>query len=303
MRRLEMRRRNRIKLKGSSFFERNKPLNRRRRIKRKKNVDVDRLLSKKRPLNKVVKTKKAVVKNNTRPYSNVARSNSSGNRYLPDIIEKRYLLMIFVIVICFCGIGGRLFQLQVLETEEYSEKLVAATVKYVEGESAPRGRIYDRNYNLLVDNQAVKTIYYKKQDNVTVKDEIELAYKLTSMLDIDYGKVSVNMLKTFWYKNNKEAAEKKITRNERKKYSERKLNDADLEALIMERITEEELGGYDEEDKEAAYIYYLMNKGYSYAEKIIKNKGVTDSEYAIVSENIDTLNGVNTKKFEKKYNK
>ena len=28
---------------------------------------------------------------------------------------------------------------------------------------------------------------------------------------------------------------------------------------------------YKEKDKEAAYIYYLMNKGYSYAEKIIKS--------------------------------
>ena len=287
--------RKKIKLRGSNFLDRNKPLNRKRKVRKTKNPDVDRLLSKKRPLNKVVKTKKAVKKNNTRPYSNVARSSTSSNRYLPDIIEKRYILVIVVIVVCFCIIGGRLFQLQVLETEEYSEQLVAATVKYVDGESSPRGRIYDRNYNLLVDNQAVKTIYYKKEDNVTTKDEIELAYKLADMLEIDYSKLSVKMLKTFWYKNNKEEAEAKITKSERKKYNERKLSDDDLEDYIYERITDEELAVYDERGKEAAYIYYLMNKGYSYAEKIIKNKNVTDEEYALVSENIDTLMGVNTK--------
>ena len=38
----------------------------------------------------------------------------------------------------------------------------------------------------------------------------------------------------------------------------------------MERITDEELSNYDEKDKKAAYIYYLMNKGYYYDEKIIK---------------------------------
>ena len=38
-----------------------------------------------------------------------------------------------------------------------------------------------------------------------------------------------------------------------------------------------------------------MNKGYSYAEKIIKNKDVTEEEYAYISENIDTLKGFNTK--------
>ena len=42
-------------------------------------------------------------------------------------------------------------------------------------------------------------------------------------------------------------------------------------------------------------IYYLMNKGYSYAEKIIKNTDVKEEEYAIISENIDNLSGFNTK--------
>ena len=38
--------------------------------------------------------------------------------------------------------------------------------------------IYDRNYNLLVDNEAVKTIYYKKKSGVKAKEEIELAYTI-----------------------------------------------------------------------------------------------------------------------------
>ena len=38
-----------------------------------------------------------------------------------------------------------------------------------------------------------------------------------------------------------------------------------------------------------------MTKGYSYAEKIIKNKDVTEEEYAKISENIDSLKGFNTK--------
>ena len=288
-------RKKKVKLKGSSYFDKKKPLNRRRKVKKKSNVDVSGLFSRKRPINKTVKIKKAIKKNNSRPYSNVAKSNNTSSRYLPDIIDKRYIFIIVVIILCFTLIGGRLFQLQVLKVEEYNEKLVSATVKYVEGESSPRGRIYDRNYNLLVDNQAVKTIYYKKPDNVTTKEEIELAYKLADMLEIDYSKLSIKMLKNFWYKNNLKEAEEKITKSERKKYNERKLSSDDLYDLIMERITEEELAVYDERDKEASYIYYLMNKGYSYAEKIIKNVSVSDSEYAVISENIDTLNGVNTK--------
>ena len=233
-------------------------------------------------------------KENTRPYSNISRTTSS-NRYLPDIIERRYIFVIVVIIFVFLVISGRLVQLQILMNDDYSKDLVFATQKVVEGESAPRGRIYDRNYKLLVDNEAVKTIYYKKQDGITTEKEIELAYRLADMLDINYSKLSNRMLKTFWYKSNKKKALSKITDEERKLNSERKLSDLELEDLIYERITDSELSIYDEVGKEAAYIYYLMNKGYSYAEKVIKNDDVTDSEYALVSENIDTLMGVNTK--------
>ncbi len=281
-----------IKLKGSSFFDKNKPLNKKR--KKQGNIKKEESsLSKRGPINKVTKAKTNVKKTTPR-YSNVPK-NPSDNRYLPDIIERRYIAIIVFVVIVFSLVGGRLFQLQVLDNEKYEERLVAATERIVEGESTPRGRIYDRNYKLLVDNEAVKTIYYKKEDNVTIKEEIELSYQLADMLSVDYSKLSVKMLKLFWYRNHKKEAEDKITDQERRKYRERKLDDDELEKMIYDRITEEELAVYDERAREAAYIYYLMNKGYSYAEKIIKNRDVTDEEYALVSENIDTLKGVNTK--------
>ena len=44
-----------------------------------------------------------------------------------------------------------------MKNEEYSVKLVASIEKIVSGESATRGKIYDRNYNLLVDNEVVDT--------------------------------------------------------------------------------------------------------------------------------------------------
>ena len=282
-----------IKLRGSSFFDKHKPINKVR--KRRTRVSKEEYsFSKKGPINKVTKLKHHAPKKNTVKYSNVSRT-SSGDRYLPDIIERRYVILILAIVLVFSLVTVRLFQLQVLENENYNEKLVAATEKYVEGESSPRGRIYDRNYKLLVDNEAIKTIYYKKEDDVTTAKEIELAYQLADMLNIDYSKLSTNILKTFWYRNHEKKAKNKITDEEQKKYQERKLSADEIEDLIYERITEEELAEYDERGKEAAYIYYLMNKGYSYAEKVIKNKDVTDEEYAIVSENIDILGGVNTK--------
>ena len=277
-----------IKLKGSSFFDKKKPLNK----KRKGNAfSTNDLFSK---FHKQDNSASKVRKTRTKPLSNAPR-NEEKQRYLPDIIDRRYIFILLIIIFAFSAIYWRLFILQVNNVDKYKKKLVESTEKIIEGSSTPRGRIYDRNYNLLVDNKAVKTIYYKKPEDITLKEEIALAYKVSSFLKVDYNKLSERMLKTFWYKNNPDKAKKKITKKEWNKYEERKLSDDDINTMIYDRITKKELDQYKEEDKKAAYLYYLMNKGYSYAEKIIKNKDVTDSEYASVSENIESLKGFNTK--------
>lgn len=237
------------------------------------------------------KRNKLEIKKNNRPLN---KKRKSSNKYLKEIMEKRFNVIIFLIIVFFLVIIGRLFYLQVLEKDVYEEKLAMSTEKTIESTSAPRGRIYDRNYNLLVDNEAIKTIYYKKQKGITAKKEIELAYTVAKNIDVDYSKVNDEKLKTLYYKSNYDECKKKITDEEWDLYSKRKLDDQDIKDLIYERL-DEEIVDYDELDKKAAYIYYLMNKGYSYAEKIIKNSDVTEEEYAYISENIDNLSGFNTK--------
>ena len=225
----------------------------------------------------------------------INKKHNYGSRDLTSIMDKRYVLISFLMITFFIIIVGRLFKLQILDTDKYQAKLAVSTEKTIEGTSSPRGRIYDRNYKLLVDNRAKKTIYYKKENGVTKEEEIDLAYLIGDLIEVDYSKLSDYRLKNFYYVNNMELCKKKITDREWNLYKQRKINDVDIESLIFERITEEELSNYKEKDLEAAYIYYLMNRGYSYAEKIIKNKDVTEKEYAIISENIASLHGFNTK--------
>lgn len=239
-------------------------------------------------------TKSKIIKKKNKSVS-LNKKNKLGNKDLSLLITKRYHFLIVLIIILFLIISIRLFKLQIIDYEDYQSKLTIATEKTVEGTSAPRGRIYDRNYNLLVDNEAVKTIYYKKQTGITTKEEITLAYKIADMIEVDYSSLSTYRLKNFYYQNNFESCQALITNEERDQYKKRKLTDKDLLDLIFSRITEEDISNYTEIDKEAAYIYYLMNKGYSYAEKIIKNKNVSEVEYAKISENIDNLKGFNTK--------
>ena len=240
-------------------------------------------------------TKYKLPKNKIKSSKPINKTSRYSNRNIGDIISKRYVFITIWLIVFFLVIIVRLFNLQVTNYEKYSDKLAISTEKTVEGSSAPRGRIYDRNYKLLVDNQAVKTIYYKKEAGVTKKKEIDLAYLIGDMIEVDYSKLSEYRLKMFYYHNNMDLCKEKITKSEWEQYKKRKLNDVDIEKLIFERITQEELDSYKEKDLEAAYIYYLMNRGYSYAEKTIKNKKVTEKEYAIISENIATLHGFNTK--------
>jgi cell division protein FtsI/penicillin-binding protein 2 len=214
---------------------------------------------------------------------------------IKEINNKRFNVITFFIIISFSFLSLFLIIVQVGEEHEYKSKLTKATEKIVSSNSVPRGRIYDRNYNILVDNVGKKTIYYKKPKGVKVSEEIDLAYKMVDIIDVSYNKLYKINLKEFWLVNNQELGNKKVTNEEYKKYSERKLSSTDLKKLKLERITDEELNAYNERDKEAAYIYYLMNKGYSYDEKIIKDVDVTDKEYAYISENANLYNGFNTK--------
>ncbi len=216
-------------------------------------------------------------------------------RNIKEIIEKRYSILIGIIIFLNFILITNLFVIQVVRNEHYINRVKLLNQNIVLGPSAPRGRIYDRHHRLIVDNKPVKVIYYKKLSDVTRQEELEMAYKVAEILDVDYSNLSRRNLKEFWLRNNPEKGKEKITDEEWKKLEERKLTLDDIEELKLERITDEELNEYGELDKEAAYIYYLMNRGYYYSEKIIKKDNITDEEYAKISENIDKLRGFNTR--------
>ena len=236
-----------------------------------------------------------------KPFRKNRNINNKGLKYnyykkykdIKEIIEKRYNILIGVIAILIFTMFISLFKVQIVKYEVYQEKVKQANMKTYEGKSAPRGRIYDRNHILIVDNKPVKVIYYQKQENITRKEEIEISYILADHLKVPYTKLTDRMLREFWLKNHIKEGNQKITKEEYRKVEERKLNASDIEKLKIKRVTQKELNQFSNRDKEAAYIYYLMNKGYSYSEKIIKNEDVSDEEYAFIASKVSELKGVN----------
>lgn len=210
-------------------------------------------------------------------------------------LNKKLDILKIVIIFLFLLLAYFLFKTIYLKEDFYKEKLNSLTNVIVYGESAPRGRIYDRNYNLLVDNIAVPIIYYKKVDKITKQEEIELIYEVIDKLELEYDKLKTRNLKEFYLVLYPNKGNEKITEEEWDKQKQRVLNSGDIENLKIARITDDELNTLSETDRKAAYLYYLMNQGYSYSEKIIKSSNVTDSEYAYFSENNYKLKGFDTK--------
>ena len=214
---------------------------------------------------------------------------ASKKRNIKDIIEKRYIIMIIIICIVMIVLGLNLFFIQFIKHDFYVNKVEQLNRNVIFSNSTPRGRIYDRNGKIIVDNESVKVIYYEKPNGVTTKEEIEVAYKVADMIEIDY-ELEINDLKKFWILNNKEESNNLITDEEWQLLEERKLTNLDIENLKIERINDQ-LDEFTDKDKKAASIYYLMNVGYSYDEKIIKDEDVTDKEYALIAENINNIKG------------
>lgn len=224
-------------------------------------------------------------------YKKIYNISSIKNKDIKETVEKRYNILIIIIIVIMLILGINLFVVQVLRHDYYINKVAQLSQNFVTSTSTPRGRIYDRNGEVIVDNEAVKVIFYKKPANITTKDEIATAYKAAELISLDYDKLSKDNLKKFWVLNNQELAKQKITAEEWIMLDERKLTSSDIENLKIERVTDSELATFGEEDKLAAYIYYLMNVGYSYDEKVIKKENVTDKEYALIAENVNNIKG------------
>ncbi len=209
------------------------------------------------------------------------------------ILQHRLLILLIGTLSLFTMIMIKIVNVMILKEDDYSTQLAQLTYTTVSGTSSPRGRIYDRNYNIIVDNKSLKTITFQKRKGMTNKEMIDVAEKVSEHIEIDYHRLTNRAKREYYYAKEKEKCDKLVTEKEKEKVSQRKMTTHDLEELKIARIKEEDIN-FEESEQKVAYLFYLMNKGYTYEEKIIKSD-VTDQEYAYISENNESLDGFNTK--------
>ena len=209
------------------------------------------------------------------------------------VTNRRIIIIGVVILILFSIVITKLVDVMIINKEKYTKELNELTYTRVLGTSSPRGRIYDRNYNIIVDNKSLKTITYQKVKGTSNLEMVEIAKKAVGYLNLDYHKLTERSKREYFYVVNKKYCDTLVTKKEKDKVSQRKMTQTELLELKLERIPKEKLE-FTEEENKVAYLYYLMNKGYSYEEKIIKSDA-TNEEYAYISENNVELSGFNTR--------
>ncbi|MGJ3196136.1 peptidoglycan D,D-transpeptidase FtsI family protein [Peribacillus frigoritolerans] len=205
-------------------------------------------------------------------------------------VPFRLNILFFLVFVLFSALILRLGVVQIVYGDDYRRE-IERTEEVTVNNSVPRGKMYDRNLKLMVDNQPLDAITYTRKQGTKQTEMVETAEKLAKLIEKDTKKVTERDKKDFWILNNPKLAEKKVTDKERKKVEEGELEESDLYKLQLDRITSDEIE-LSKDDLEVLAIYREFASGYALTPQIVKNKKVTKEEFAKVSENLDSLPGV-----------
>jgi len=191
--------------------------------------------------------------------------------------KKSYWVAYVLLFGLFFFLVSRIVFLNYENHEKYEAMRKQKTELYIEGDSAPRGRILDVNGEVLVDNTLVERISYRKINNPSFEEEVSYAEALLRILEVEEG--NEKELRNFYALKNPEVVNELITDAERELVQMRKLESSELEVWKRERIKEEDLLSMPKEEKCLAKLYALMNAGYSYQNKVL----VADASASMVA--------------------
>jgi cell division protein FtsI/penicillin-binding protein 2 len=204
----------------------------------------------------------------------------------------RLNILFFSVFLLFSILILRLGFVQIVYGDNFKREL-ARKEDITINNPVPRGKILDRNFKVIVDNVPKSAITYTNS-GASQKEMLETAENLAKLIDKKTDKVTERDKKDFWIIKNPKSADAKITKKEQGLYTAKKLSDKDLYKLKLDRITAEDLKQLTDEDLEVLAIYREFSSGYKYSPQIIKNEDVTPKEFAVVSEHLHSLPGVDT---------
>lgn len=131
-------------------------------------------------------------------------------------ITFRMNILFFSIFILFTMLILRLGYLQIVKGEDYTREL-ARTEEVPVNTSVPRGRIFDSEGRIMVDNLPQRAITYTKMQTTKSEDMYEIAEELSLLIEKIPAGITKSDLQDFWLKENPEEALELVSDKERKK--------------------------------------------------------------------------------------
>ncbi|BCC06206.1 MULTISPECIES: peptidoglycan D,D-transpeptidase FtsI family protein [Bacillus cereus group] len=212
-------------------------------------------------------------------------------------VTMRLNILFFCVFILFSAMIIQLGKVQIIDGETYKnevEKRENATVSL----SVPRGKIFDREGNPVVDNRSLRTITYTKMKGVKSEEILKTARQLADIIEIpqeDIDKLTKTDKKDFWMQLNPTLTEKLVSKKEINKFRDKDITgknlDKKIEELKRKRVTDKNLQDLTDKDIKVLAIKSKMTSGYQMAPQIIK-KDVSEKEFTIISEGLANLPGV-----------
>lgn len=195
------------------------------------------------------------------------------------------VFLIFSLLIVQLGV------VQILNGEE-AQREIDQTENTPSEKPVPRGLMYDRNHNLILDNNPVKSITYTPPKHGQTADErLELAEDLAEYITIikDQEELKEEITerdkKEYWYIQNTEEVADRLTEKEKE------LEGGDKYQAELNAITADDLATVDwtPELLNIIAIKKELDQAHELSPHIVVNEGITDEEYAKVAEHLHDL--------------
>ncbi|MCL1949208.1 MAG: penicillin-binding protein 2 [Turicibacter sp.] len=213
----------------------------------------------------------------------------------------------------------RLYEMQVVYSQEYVDFLDQSTTTRI-SLNVPRGRIYDRNLEILVDNDAVHIITYTYSTSIGQSTMRKLADELARILESVALKEGTGRMEEMnnglrtrdlrdlwlvthpkeaeelvgaWLKNNADAALGLLGDQElldRALINPKVLSDSQFYAVQLSTVTDDMLNTLTPRQRASQVIFNAMNQGVHGAINIVLNRA-TQEEIWEVAENLRKLPG------------
>ncbi len=222
-------------------------------------------------------------------------------------VPLRMNLLFISVFFLFSLLILRLGIVQIVQGNHYEAEVARTENVKSHNGTPPRGKIYDRYRNVIVDNVPLNAITYTRTQTTKPKDMLKVAEKLAELIEMDTGKITDRDRQDFWLLTHPDKAEKLVSKEEIKKLEDDEELAEDernkkIYEMQLERITEKDINSFSKQEEEVLAIFREFNTGYALSPQIIKNKDVSMEEMARVSERLSEMPGVNvTTDWERKY--